>query len=120
MLNYPLEMSFKIVAINPQVRVTDANGQLIAYVKQKAFKLREDITIFADEAQTRPLYRINANRILDFNASYNWNENLTLAFEAINLTDEIYRQHGRTDHQLIMVQQTGPRYMIGARYKFGQ
>lgn len=70
MLNYPLEMSFKIVAINPQVRVTDANGQLIAYVKQKAFKLREDITIFADEAQTRPLYRINANRILDFNASY--------------------------------------------------
>ncbi len=70
MLNYPLEMSFKIVAINPQVRVTDANGQLIAYVRQKAFKLREDITIFADEAQTRPLYRINANRILDFNASY--------------------------------------------------
>ena len=39
--------------------------------------------------------------------------------EVINLTDEIYRQHGRTDQQLIMVQQTGPRYMIGARYKFG-
>ncbi|HEY8597515.1 MAG TPA: hypothetical protein VIL85_03735 [Thermomicrobiales bacterium] len=70
MLNYPLEMSFKIVAINPQVRVTDANGQLVAYVKQKAFKLKEDITIFGDEAQTRPLYRINANRILDFNANY--------------------------------------------------
>jgi uncharacterized protein YxjI len=63
-------MSFKIVAINPQVRVTDANGQLVAYVKQKAFKLREDITIFGDEEQTRPLYRINANRILDFNANY--------------------------------------------------
>jgi len=26
MLNYPLELSFKIVAINPQVRVTDASG----------------------------------------------------------------------------------------------
>ena len=70
MLNYPLAMSFKIVAINPQVRVTDASGQLVAYVKQKAFKLKEDITIFADEAQTRPLYRINANRVLDFNAHY--------------------------------------------------
>lgn len=70
MLNYPLEMSFKIVAINPQVRVTDANGQLVAYVKQKAFRLKEDITIFGDEAQTRPLYRMNANRILDFNANY--------------------------------------------------
>jgi TonB-dependent receptor len=57
---------------------------------------------------------------LDVNASYNWNENLTLMAEVINLTDEIYRQHGRTDHQVITVQQTGPRYMIGARYKFGQ
>ncbi len=71
MLNYPLELSFKIIALNPQVRVTDASGQLIAYVKQKAFRLREDVTIFADEGQTYPLYRINANRILDINAAYN-------------------------------------------------
>jgi outer membrane receptor protein involved in Fe transport len=56
---------------------------------------------------------------LDVNASYNWNDNLTLMAEAINLTDEIYRQHSRTSHQVIMVQQTGPRFMIGARYKFG-
>jgi len=69
-LNYPLSMSFKIVAINPQVTVTDASGQVVAYVKQQAFRLKEDITIFADEAQTRPLYRINANRVLDFNANY--------------------------------------------------
>jgi uncharacterized protein YxjI len=70
MLNYPLEMSFKILAINPQVRVVDATGQLVAYVQQKAFRLKEDITIFADEAQTRPLYRLKASRILDFNANY--------------------------------------------------
>jgi uncharacterized protein YxjI len=70
MLNYPLELSFKIIAINPQVRMSDARGQLVAYVKQKAFRLREDVTIFADEAQTQPLYRIQANRILDFNAAY--------------------------------------------------
>ena len=70
MLNYPLNLSFKIAAINPQVRVTDASGQLVAYVKQKAFKLKEDVTVFADEAQTQPLYRMNASRILDFNANY--------------------------------------------------
>jgi uncharacterized protein YxjI len=70
MLQYPLDLSFKIVAINPQVRMTDASGRLVAYVKQKAFRLREDVTIFADEAQTQPLYRIQANRILDFNAAY--------------------------------------------------
>lgn len=70
MLNYPLTMSFKIVAINPQVTVTDASGQIVAYVKQKAFRLKEDVTIFADEGQTHPLYRMNANRVLDFNANY--------------------------------------------------
>src|ERR687886_2168301 len=70
MLNYPLDLSFKILALSPQVRVTDASGQLVAYVKQKAFKLKEDVTIFADEGQMQPLYRMNANRILDFNANY--------------------------------------------------
>ena len=27
--------------------------------------------------------------------------------------------HGRTDTEALFVTQTGPRYMIGARYKFG-
>ena len=40
--------------------------------------------------------------------------------EAINLTDEIQRLHGRTTQEVLFVTQTGPRYMIGARYKFGQ
>ncbi len=56
----------------------------------------------------------------DLNVSYQWGDNLTLQVEAINLTDEIQRIHGRTDTEALFVTQTGPRYMIGARYKFGQ
>ena len=56
----------------------------------------------------------------DLNVSYQWGDNLTLQAEAINLTDEIQRIHGRTTTQALFVTQTGPRYMIGARYKFGQ
>ncbi len=70
MPSYPLVLSFKLLSIGPQVRVTDAAGSLVAYVKQKAFKLKEDITIFADEGQSLPLYRVKADRILDFNATY--------------------------------------------------
>lgn len=70
MLHYPLELGFKLVALSSQVRVTDASGQLIAYVKQAKFKLKEDIAIFADESQQQLLYRIRADRMLDFNASY--------------------------------------------------
>jgi TonB-dependent receptor len=55
---------------------------------------------------------------LDLNVGYQWSENLTFHLEAINLTDEIQRLHGRTQNQVLFVTQTGPRYMIGLRYKF--
>lgn len=69
-MNYPLNLSFKIIAIAPQISVTDASGNLVMYVKQKAFKLKEAVTVFADQGQTQPLYTINADRVLDFSASY--------------------------------------------------
>jgi uncharacterized protein YxjI len=70
-MNFPLELNFKMVALNPQVKVTDAAGNVVLYTKQKAFKLKEAVTVFADVEQTRPLYTINADRVLDFNAKYN-------------------------------------------------
>jgi TonB-dependent receptor len=54
----------------------------------------------------------------DMNLSYQWNDNLVFAFEAINLTDETQRVHGRNVRQLLYATQTGPRYMLGVRYKF--
>jgi TonB-dependent receptor len=57
---------------------------------------------------------------IDLNVSYQWTDNLTFMAEAINLTDEIQRLHGRTKNEVLFVTQTGPRYMLGARYKFGK
>jgi TonB-dependent receptor len=57
---------------------------------------------------------------LDLVASFDATDNLTFQIEAINLTDEIQRLHGRNDNQALFVTQTGPRYMIGARYNFGR
>lgn len=73
-MNYPLEMSFKLLAIASQIYIRDANGQLLGYVKQKLFKLKEDINIFADESQTNHLYNIKADRVLDFSAKYNFTD----------------------------------------------
>ncbi len=50
--------------------IYDTMGNLVAYVEQKAFKLKEDITIFADEEKQRPLLRIQAQSIIDFSAAY--------------------------------------------------
>jgi TonB-dependent receptor len=57
---------------------------------------------------------------IDISASYDFNDAFTIQAEVINLTDEIQRVHGRHENQLLFATQTGPRYMIGARYKFGQ
>lgn len=72
-----------------------------------------------DGAGASPQYTEEYGQI-DLNVSYTWGENLTFMAEAINLTDEIQRIHGRNKNEALFVTQTGPRYMVGARYKFGQ
>lgn len=69
-MNYPLSLSFKILAIARQIRVTDATGSMVCYVKQKAFKLKESVTLFADDSKQHALYTIEATKIIDFSASY--------------------------------------------------
>jgi uncharacterized protein YxjI len=70
MLNYPLDLGFKIVTIGTRVRVTDAAGGQIAYVRKKKFKLKEDVRVYEDEDQHKLLFRIKADRVVDFGASY--------------------------------------------------
>jgi TonB-dependent receptor len=55
---------------------------------------------------------------LDINTSYKLTDNLTVHAEVINANDGIQRLHGRAKQQALYVTQTGPRYMLGANYKF--
>ena len=73
-MQYPLDLSFKIMALAPQISVADASGGLVFYVKQKLFKRKEEITVFSDAQQTQPLYKINADRVLDFSARYHFTD----------------------------------------------
>jgi len=50
--------------------IYDPAGAVVGYCKQKAFKLREDIRIFTDEACTTELVVIKARSVIDFGASY--------------------------------------------------
>ncbi len=82
-MNYPLDISFKLLALAQQLSVRDAQGNLIFYVKRKAFKLKEAVTVFADEAQQRPLYHINADRVIDFSARYRFTDEAGRSFGSI-------------------------------------
>lgn len=46
------------------------DGRLLAYSKQKAFRLKEDIRVYADEAMADEVLNIRADRIIDWSAAY--------------------------------------------------
>jgi TonB-dependent receptor len=70
-----------------------------------------------DGAGPNPIY-VEPYGQVDLSVGYAFDSKLAFQFEAINLTDEIQRTHGRTQSMLQSVTQAGPRYMISARYKF--
>ena len=55
---------------------------------------------------------------VDISASYEFNDNLTIMLDGINVTDEYSRRYGREKLQVMGVTQTGPRYNLGVRYTF--
>ncbi len=69
-LDFPLSFEFKIGTLSNDFSARDANGNMIAYVRQKMFKFKEDVILFSDESRQQELYRIQADRWIDFNANY--------------------------------------------------
>ncbi|MEJ0086824.1 MAG: TonB-dependent receptor [Pseudomonadota bacterium] len=55
---------------------------------------------------------------IDLSVGYDVNDHIAVSFEAVNLTGEDIRWHGRSDNQLWRLEDQGARYSLGARYKF--
>lgn len=86
-MQYPLQLSFKIVAFAPQIFVTDATGKGVCYVRQKLLKLRESVAVFTDSTKQTQLCQIDADRVIDFSASYHFTDMSGERFGAV-------RRHG--------------------------
>ncbi len=84
MISFPLDFCFKLLTISPQVAVTDPSGAEVCYVKQKAFKLRESVTVFRDSSKTAILGKIEADRIIDWSARYTFSDADGLPFGAVS------------------------------------
>ncbi len=69
-LKFPLEFVFRISTLSNDFRAMDANGRMVAYVRSKLFKFKEDVQIFDNQDKTNELYRIKANKWLDWSAAY--------------------------------------------------
>ena len=69
-LQYPLFLKFKITTLASDFTIIDRNENSLAYVRQKMFRLKEDVVVFNNESKSQENFRIRANQWIDFNASY--------------------------------------------------
>jgi TonB-dependent receptor len=61
---------------------------------------------------------IDEHKQIDFNVSYNINDQLSVSLDGINITGEGIRSTSRTNNMLHFAAEGDPRFMLGARYKF--
>jgi len=85
-----------------------------------AYNWRDDFLggIGTDSFGAQPRYTEEYGQ-WDLRASYRFNEDrYTVYFEGINLTEETYREHGRSEQDVLQSGQTGARYALGFRANF--
>jgi uncharacterized protein YxjI len=66
-----------------------ADGQPIAFVRQKKLAIKEDIRFFADEQQQEELFRIKARAVMEFGGRY---DVTTPEGERIGVLEKVFRR----------------------------
>lgn len=61
--------------IGTNIRTFDAFNSLVCFAKAKAFKIREEITFYKDEAMTSPIFQTKARNIIDFSPTFDMFDN---------------------------------------------
>jgi TonB-dependent receptor len=83
-----------------------------------AYNWRDEFLQNINQGGFRNPIFVEAYDQIDLSVGYDINDNLAVSFEAINLTGEDVRWHGRSDLQMWRLEDQGARYGLGARYKF--
>ena len=69
-MQFPLNFTFKISSIANDFRVHDAAGVEVAYVRQKVFKLKEEVQVFNNESRSQVNFTVKATKWIDFSPTY--------------------------------------------------
>ena len=69
-LQFPLKFHFHISTLHSDFSISESNENLLYYVRQKMFRLKEKVEVFSDRNRTRKEFTILANKWLDFNTTY--------------------------------------------------
>lgn len=113
-MQYPLNFSFKVLSISPQIEITDASGAPVLFVRQKIFKLKESVQVYTDAERQNLIFQIDADRVIDFSARYQFRdasgENLgsvkRKGMRSIWRTD--YRIFDESDTEIMEIREENP------------
>lgn len=83
-----------------------------------AYNWRDEYLNETSRGGSRNPRYVDAYAQLDFNVSYQINEQLSVSFEGLNITGENSRSFGRSQRQVWDLYDLGARYQLGARYNF--
>ncbi|MCP9237525.1 hypothetical protein [Lewinella sp. JB7] len=108
-LHYPLTLTFRITTLANDFTATDAGGRVVAYVRQKMLRLKEDIQIYSDERRSQVLYNINADRWIDWSAAYQFTDARGTPFGKV--ARKGWRSVWRAEYEIID-QHDRPQYRI--------
>ena len=59
-----------LTVLGASFHVYDEDMRVVAFCRQKAFKLKEDIRVFTDDTKSSELLSVQARQIVDFSAAY--------------------------------------------------
>jgi TonB-dependent receptor len=112
----PSETQFALIGLS------DTANLVLMYEKDAlqariAYNWRDEFLNNQARYQNEPEF-VEAYSQIDFNVSYQVNDELAVFFEGINITEEDSRSHGRSVTQLWNMEEQGARYAFGARYTF--
>ncbi|WP_157964670.1 TonB-dependent receptor [Algibacillus agarilyticus] len=121
------DVEFDVSSVEEQTSLTGLSdsANFVAFYDQNGFQVRvaynwrDEFLAYVGQLRSpgEPVYTETYGQF-DANASYDINDNFTVFVEALNLTDETLRQHGRFDNQLVSAQAFGARFNVGLRGKF--
>lgn len=117
--NFSLAQQFVLTGLSDSANLIafyDRNGIAV----RVAYNWRDDFLAGTgqDNVGAGPPTHVGAYQQVDVSASYTINENMTVYFDGLNLTDETTHVYGRDKTQTLFAGQAGPRYNVGFRYKF--
>ncbi len=106
----------------PLIGLGDSSNLILFYEKDKIqFRVtynKRDRFMQSKPRSWRDGHYVDDYEQVDISGSYDINENFTIFFEGINVTNELYTTTAKYSNQYLDITETGARYSVGVRGTF--